>query len=206
MAVSKEELLFTVDEYLKLERSSDERHEYLDGNIYLMAGESIAHGDICTNLTIAVGSQLRGTRCHTLSKDSKVRSGPDPKQKNKKKGLYSFPDLLVICGEPVWHDEHRDVLLNPRVIIEVLSPSTAEFDRGEKFQRYQTWNPTLTDYVLVAQDQPLLEHYSRRENGEWLYTRVNELSGKLRLESIGCTLALSEVYDRVSFPEEQIEE
>jgi Uma2 family endonuclease len=206
MAVSKEELLFTVDEYLKLERSSDERHEYLDGHIYLMAGESLEHGDICMNLSREVSAHLKGTPCRALSKDSKVRSGPDPKLKNRKKGLYSFPDLLVVCGEPVWHDEHQDVLLNPRVIIEVLSKTTAEFDRGEKFQRYPTWNPTLTDYVLVSQDRPLLEHFSRRETGDWLYTRVNQLSGCLRIESIGCTLSLSEVYDRVTFPDDQTEE
>jgi len=206
MAIAKEELLYTVEEYLELERSSDERHEYLDGHIYLMAGESLAHGDICVNLVAEVQRQLRGTPCRALSKDTKVRSGPEPKLKNKKKGLYSFPDLLVVCGEPVWHDEHRDVLLNPRVIIEVLPPATAEFDRGEKFQRYQTWNLTLTDYVLVSQARPLVEHFSRRETGDWLYTRVNELSGCLRIESIGCRLRLSEVYDRVTFPDDQTEE
>lgn len=92
------------------------------------------------------------------------------------------------------------------MIIEVLSKTTADFDRGEKFQRYQTWNPTLTDYVLVSQDQPLIEHFSRRETGDWLYTRANELAGRLRIESIGCTLALSEVYDRVTFPPDQTEE
>jgi Uma2 family endonuclease len=206
MALAQEGLLFTVDEYLKLERSSDERHEYLDGHIYLMAGESLEYGDICINLAREVSAQLRGRSCRVLSKDTKVRSGPEPKLKNKKKGLYSFPDLLVVCGEPVWHDEHRDVLLNPRVIIEVLSKTTAEFDRGEKFQRYQTWNPTLTDYVLVSQDRPLVEHFSRRETDDWLYTRVNKLSGQLRIESINCTLALSEVYDRVTFSQDQAEE
>lgn len=202
MASSKEESLLTVDEYLALERSSEERHEYLDGYVYLMGGEGLAHGDICMNLAGEVSTQLRGKPCRALSKDSKVRSGPEPKLKNRKKGLYSFPDLLVVCGEPVWHDEHKDVLLNPQVIIEVLSKSTAEFDRGEKFQRYQTWNPTLTDYVLVSQDQPLIEHFKRQSGGEWLYMRVNEMSGELHIESIGCTLKLSEVYDRVTFAED----
>ena len=193
-------LLYTVDEYLALERSSDERYEYLDGHIFAMAGESLEHGDITVNLVAELRAQLKGSPCRPLTKDTKVRSGPEPKPLQNKKGLYSLPDLVVVCGTPLWHDNHKDVLLNPRLIIEVLSPTTEEFDRGEKFQRYQTWNPTLTDYVLVSQDQPLMEHFARLENGEWRYARANNLSDNLPLPSINCTLSLAEVYDRVSFP------
>ena len=200
MALPKEMLLYTVDEYLALERSSEDRYEYLDGHVFAMAGESPEHGDITMNLSREISSQLKKSPCRAWGKDTKVRSGPEPKPFYNKKGLYSLPDLVIVCGEPIWHDHHKDVLVNPRLIIEVLSPSTEEFDRGEKFQRYQTWNPTMTDYVLVAQHQPLLEHFTRLATGEWRYTRENELSGSLHLASINCTLSLAEVYDRVSFP------
>jgi Uma2 family endonuclease len=126
------ESFFTEDEYLALERASDERREYLDGQIYLMAGESEAHGIICTNLTAEIANQLKGTPCRAFSKDTKVRSGPIPKTRYAAEGLYSFPDLVVVCDKAQYLDEHKDVLINPRVIIEVLSPSTEAFDRTEK--------------------------------------------------------------------------
>ena len=200
MALPKEMLLYTVDEYLALERSSEERYEYLDGHVFAMAGESLEHGDITVNLVAELRAQLKGSPCRALTKDTKVRSGPEPKPFQNKKGLYSLPDVAVVCGDPLWHDQRKDVLVNPRLIIEVLSPTTADFDRGEKFQRYQTWNPTMTDYVLVSQDQPLVEHFVRLETGEWRYVRVNEMSGALYIASINCTLPLTEIYDRVSFP------
>ena len=143
-SVRKPESFYTEDEYLALERVSQERREYLDGQIYLMAGESEAHGTICTNLTIEVGSQLKGTPCRAFSKDTKVRSGPLPKSRDSAQGFYSFPDLLVVCGEAQYLDEHQDVLINPKVIIEVLSPSTEAFDRTEKFARYREHLASLT--------------------------------------------------------------
>src|SRR5215467_4960508 len=121
---------YTVEEYLELERTSEERHEFLDGQIYLMAGESPDHSTICTNLTGQLYGQLRGKSCQVFSKDTKVRSGPKPKSPYEFKGLYSYPDLVVVCGELQFHDEYKDVLLNPAVIIEVLSQSTEAFDRG----------------------------------------------------------------------------
>jgi len=202
-SVRRPEGLYTEDEYLALERASQERREYLDGQIYLMAGESEAHGTICTNLTIEVGSQLKGTACRAFSKDTKVRSGPIPKSRYSAQGLYSFPDLVVVCGEPRYLDEHQDVLINPKVIIEVLSPTTEAFDRGEKFARYREHLDSLTDYVVVAQSTPLVEHFARQSNGEWaIAATATELSETVGLSSIGCTLRLSEVYDRIVFCEE----
>ena len=122
----------------------------------------------------------------------KVRSGPEPKSRDETKGLYSYPDLVVICGEPQFHDEYRDVLLNPTAIIEVLSQSTEAFDRGEKWSRYQTWLPSLMHYVLVSQAKPQFGHYLRQPNGEWLYSSVKSLEGSLHLASIDCTLRLAE--------------
>jgi Uma2 family endonuclease len=196
---------YTVEEYLALERSSEERYEFLDGQVYLMAGESPDHGTICTNISGQLYNQLRGKLCQVFSKDMKVRSGPKPKSRYETKGLYSYPDLVVICGEPLFHDEYCDVLLNPTVIIEVLSPTTEAFDRGEKWSRYQTWLPSLTHYVLVSQAKSQLEHYLRQPSGEWLYSSVKELEGRLYLTAIDCTLLLAEVYDRIVFPVETVE-
>ena len=201
-SVQKPEGLYTEDEYLALERASQERREYLDGQIYLMAGESEAHGTICTNLTIEIGLQLKGTPCRAFSKDTKVRSGPVPKTLYSAQGLYSFPDLVVVCGEAQYLDEHRDVLINPKVIIEVLSPTTEAFDRGEKFARYREHLDSLTDYVVVAQSQPLIEHFARQSNGEWsIAATATELSDRVAINSIACTLRLSDIYDRIVFSE-----
>ena len=200
MAVPQHQLVFTEEQYLDFERNAEERHEYLDGHIYLMAGESDEHSDISANLAGLLYAQLKGTPCRSRIKDTKVRSGPFPFLKRNKKGLYSYPDLLVICGEPRHLDEHRDVIINPKVIIEVLSDSTKDFDRKEKFERYRQWNPTLTDYVLVSQDQPFIEHFELRKDGEWVYRSYAGLAQKMPIKSIHCTLPLADVYDRVKFP------
>lgn len=207
MSLPKSEPLYTEAEYLALERQSEERHEYLDGLIYDMAGESPGHGTICTNLAIAIGSQLRGSPCQAWLKDTKVRSGPVPKSRYSMKGLYSYPDLVVVCGTPVFHDEYRDVLLNPQVIIEVLSPTTEAFDRGEKFLRYRTYLESLTDYMVIAQNQALVEHYTRQTNGQWLIAApAIDLADTVALTSIGCVLSLRDVYDRIVFPPSEDED
>ena len=198
--------IYTEDDYLALERASQERREFLDGQIYLMAGESTAHGAICTNSGGQLYIQLRGGPCQAFTKDTKVRSGPIPKSRYNTQGLYSFPDLVVVCGEPQFLDEHSDVLTNPKVIIEVLSPTTEAFDRGEKFLRYRTYLDSLTDYVVVAQSQPLIEHFARDENGQWVIAATaTDLSQSVVLSSIGCTLRLSDVYDRIIFSEAEPE-
>lgn len=190
---------FTVSQYLAIERSSEERHYYLDGEIYAMAGESPEHGDITVNLVIVVGNQLKAGPCRARSKDTKVRSGPTLTAGETTGCLFSYPDLVVICDEPQYLDEQRDVVLNPKAIMEVLSPSTEAFDRGEKFTRFQTWNPTLTDYVLISQDKPQIEHYSRQADGSWTYRRTAGLDGSLAIASIQCTLRLADIYERVRF-------
>ena len=197
----KDTPLFTIDAYLALERTEEERHEYLDGCVYAMAGESPDHGRICVNLTRRLAAQLDGSGCEVFSKDLKVRCGPLPRPGGSLQGLFAYPDLVVVCGALHFHDQARDVLLNPRVIVEVLSPSTEAFDRGEKFRRYRTWLPTLTDYILVAQDQPLVEHYHRHEEGTWTLHTLEGLQAQLHVSSIGCTVALDAVYDRLGFPD-----
>jgi Uma2 family endonuclease len=116
--------------------------------------------------------------------------------------MFSYPDVVVICGEVEYHDAHKDVVLNPNVIIEVLSESTEAFDRGEKFTRYQSCNATLTDYVLVSQDKPQIEHFYRKTDGTWLYHLYAGLEANVGIPSIDCTLKLVDVYDRVVFSEE----
>ncbi len=203
LALEKQPYLFTVREYLTFERAALERHEYLDGVIYAMAGESDAHADISMNLSGLLYQALRGTSCRARSKDTKVRSGPDHPE--SRSGLYSYPDLVVLCGEPRYHDTVRDVLLNPHVILEILSPSTQACDRLVKRERYHAWLPTLQEYVLVAQDRPHIEHWSKQPDGRWLVGEVEGVEATLGLESLGVRLALVDIYDRVVFPEPEPE-
>jgi Uma2 family endonuclease len=190
---------FTVEEYLAFERASDERHEYLDGVIYAMAGESPDHGRICINLAATLVSQLRGSDCEAFSKDMKVRCGPY--RAHTREGLYAYPDLVVVCGAMQFHSQAQDVLINPTVIIEVLSPSTEAFDRGEKFRRYRAWLPTLTEYVLVTQDRPVIDHYHREADALWMLRPLEGLDAHLHLPSIVCTVPLANIYERIAFPQ-----
>lgn len=201
MGAPKLKPLITVDDYLAMERAAVERHVYLDGEIFAMAGESDAHGIISFNVAISLGVQLKGTPCQGRTKDAKVRSGPIPETGRSKKGMFSYPDILVFCGEPEFHDAHTDVILNPKVIVEILSESTEAFDRGEKFQRLQKHNPTLTDYILISQDKPQVEHFRRQRKGSWSYDTHAGLDASVVIVSIGCTLKLADVYDRVVFVE-----
>lgn len=178
--------------YLELERASEIRHEFLDGLVYAMAGETPDHSTICFNLNGILHSQLGDKPCRGFSPNMKVRAGIG--------GLYAYPDLMIVCGEPEFHDQRGDVLLNPTVIFEVLSPSTEKYDRGEKFRRYQTQIESLQDYVLVSQDQMRIEHHHREANGTW---SSNELTGPeavLQLTSIDSKVQLAKVYRTTQVP------
>ncbi len=189
---------YSVAEYLALERGSPERYEYLDGEIFLMAGESREHADISSNLLREISTQLKGSACRAWTKDMKVRSGPAPESTATTKGMYSHPDIVVICGEPEFHDEHTDVLINPRLIVEVLSPSTEAFDRGTKFWRYRSWNQTLTDYLVVSQAEPFIEHFARQPDGAWaIVGTYASLTDTLRIDAFGICIPLQEIYERV---------
>ena len=191
---------YTVDEYLEMERAAVERHEYIDGEIYQMAGESDAHGDISVNLTLAFGNQLRGKDCRVRVKDAKIKSGGFNQPVGKStKGMYSYPDLVVVCGEVEYHDKKKDVILNPKIIIEVLSDSTEIFDRNDKFTRFRMFNETLTDYVLVSQEKPQIEHFIRQDDRSWKQFVYIGLDKICRIESIECSLDLKEIFDRIVF-------
>jgi Uma2 family endonuclease len=183
---------FSPEEYLAFERGTDARHEYLDGHVYAMAGESIEHSRICVNVAGELRARLKGSPCEVLSPNMKVVTSPT--------GLFSYPDVVVICGEPQFYDERRDILTNPTIVFEVLSPSTEAYDRGEKFLRYRTQIESLREYVLVSQHRPLVEHYVRQPDGSWSYSSAGDLSEAVDLPSIDCRLPLSEIYDRIIFP------
>lgn len=193
---------FTEQEYLALERASQERHEYINGEIIAMAGEKLPHGIISANIVTSLGSQLKGTPCFVVTKDTKVRSGLGVVTARSVRGIFSYPDVLVVCGEPEFLDENSDVIVNPKVIVEVLSKSTELYDRSDKFEGYRTWSKTLTDYVLVAQTRAHVEHHSPNAAGRWEMQEMNSLDGEIVLASIGCTLKLADIYDRITFPEQ----
>ena len=139
---------FTPDEYLAFERSSESKREYLDGLIYAMAGSSPEHSTACVNVGAVITRQLPGTPCRPFSADMKLRCLSAPTTTRRRRGLFAYPDLLVVCGEPVFHDAQQDVLVNPTLIVEVLSPSTEAYDRGEKFLRYQAASLSLPSTVI----------------------------------------------------------
>lgn len=184
------EQFMTPAEYLAWERGADSRSEYLNGCIYAMSGASLRHNRIVASLAVALGVQLRGKPCEPFFGDMRVKVNPT--------GLYTYPDVVVVCGEPELEDQHFDTLLNPAVIIEVLSASTEAYDRGDKFAHYRALG-SLTDYLLVAQDQPRIEHYCRQANGQWLYSASEGLAAQIEIATIGCALPLAEIYERVEF-------
>ena len=191
MALAQSHPIFTVSQYLDFERDAESRHEFLEGSVYAMAGESPRHSTICYNLYGLTHPQLRGKSCRGYSPNMKIATN--------NRGLYSYPDLAIVCGEPTFFDERQDVLTNPKVIFEVLSPSTQNYDRGEKMLRYTNNIETLTDYILISQDQPQIEHYHRNTDNTWTYMRVTGLEAEVVIPSIQCTLKLADVYDRVVF-------
>ena len=182
--------VFSDADYLRFERFAQERHEFLDGSVYAMAGESPNHSTICFNLYGAIYGQLRGKNCRGYSPNMKVATN--------EAGLFSYPDLIIVCGEPRYHDKTSDVVTNPTVIIEVLSPSTESYDRGEKFLRYTNNIASLEDYVLIAQNSPHVEHFSRPSG--WKKVEIDGLDAILKLETVECDIELAELYDRVEFP------
>lgn len=184
----------TPEQYLAFDRVSDFKHEYVDGEIYAMTGASSPHNLIVASLIREVSYQLKGRPCSTFASDQRVRAG--------KKHRYFYPDVTVVCGQPyIVDDNHHDTLLNPSVIFEVLSPTTEAFDRGMKFSYYEAID-SFTDYILVSQDQPRIEHFTRQSDDTWLRNVTHGLTASLRVQSIGIDITLAEVYDRVEFEPE----
>jgi Uma2 family endonuclease len=181
--------LLTPGEYLELERKSELRSEYIAGRMYAMTGASRRHGLIAGNFFRELSSQLRTKACEAYMNDLRVKVSPT--------GMYTYPDIVAVCGEVLLEDDHFDTLLNPTVIVEVLSESTEAYDRGEKFAHYRRLD-TLREYVLVAQDKIRVEHF-RREGEEWILSEVSGPDATLHLGSIECDIALSAIYEKVEF-------
>jgi Uma2 family endonuclease len=182
---------YSPQEYLALERAAEFKSEYHDGLIYAMSGASREHNLVSINLGRELSSQLKGRPCETYASEMRVFI-PSTRR-------YYYPDISVACDEPSFQDGQFDTLLNPTVVIEILSGSTESFDRGRKFENYREI-ASLREYVLVSQDRVLVERYTRTEAG-WVLSDANRLDDLLRLDSIGCTIPLREIYDRVKVAE-----
>jgi Uma2 family endonuclease len=177
------------EEYLAIERESETRSEYFDGEMFAMSGGSRQHNLIVTNLIRELSTQLKRRPCEVYTNDQRVRI-PET-------SLYTYPDVVVLCGEPIFEDETVDTLLNPLLIVEVLSPTTEAYDRGKKFEGYRTI-ASLAEYVLVSQHEPRVEQFLRQDGGHWLFTATHGRERSISLASIQCELALAEIYDKVA--------
>ena len=180
----------TPAEYLAAERIATAKHEYWNGAIYAMAGAGRTHNLVTANLIIALGIRLRGRSCSVYPSDMRV--------KVLATSLYTYPDLAVVCGKALFEDTQGDSLLNPTVLVEVLSPSTEAYDRGVKFAHYRTL-PSLCDYLLVTPNEAQIEHYARRPDGNWLLHVHTGLEAVVTLTALACELPLAEVYDKVDW-------
>jgi Uma2 family endonuclease len=178
----------TPEEYLEQERKAELKHEYRDGEIVAMSGASRWHGRIVNNLGGELRQRLRNSPCHVYSNDLRLAARPAR--------LYTYPDVIVTCGEEQYIDGHFDTLLNPVVIFEVLSESTKAYDRGKKFQSYRTLE-SLQDYVLVAQDKMHVEHWSRQPDNEWTKAEFHSLEDVLAFSSIKVELPVAEIYLKI---------
>ena len=181
------------EEYLRMERTSQEKHEYFRGEVFAMTGASENHNIVVSSTLAALYGQLRKRPCQIYPSDMRVRIPAT--------GLYTYPDISVVCGTPEFEDDGLDTLLNPAVIIEVLSSSTEQYDRGKKFQHYRTVT-SLEEYILIAQDSIRIEHFAR-QGEQWILTDAKTLDSVLTLPSIDCTLVLSDVYEKVHFGDTQ---
>ena len=179
---------YTPEEYLARERQVQCKSEYHAGEIFAMAGASRWHNLIVANVIGELRSQLKGRLCTTYPSDMRVKISPA--------GLYTYPDVTVVCGAAQFEDNQQDTLLNPTLIVEVLSESTEAYDRGGKFAHYRKL-ASLLEYVLITQTKPHVEHYVRQPDSRWLLSEADNVHDTIHLPSIDCDLALAEVYYKV---------
>ena len=179
----------TPEEYLELERQAPFKSEYVNGEMFAMAGARENHALLVTNLVRELSQKLRRGPCRVYSSDMRVCVSPT--------GRYTYPDVVVTCQKPQFLDETNDTLMNPTLLIEVLSPSTQDYDRGGKFQSYRTL-ASLEEYLTVAQDQVHIEQWHRQPDGRWILTEYKAASSEIQLESLGVSVALADIYENVS--------
>lgn len=182
----------TIEEYVELDKNSEERYEYFDGEIFAMAGGSPDHGRVAGNIHAHLFMKIRGSKCEAFNSEIRLKVPALP--------TYRYPDASVVCGTPIF-EEFLGVklLVNPLVLIEVLSPTTAEYDLGKKFTEYKSI-PSFQEYLAIAQTSPLVIRYFRQPNGLWVRHDIEGIDNEVLLESLGITLSCQEIYERVTFP------
>jgi Uma2 family endonuclease len=184
--------ILTAEQYLRIERLAETKSEYVNGQVYAMAGGSLNHGRIARNISSSLNRQLHGRPCEVFTSDVKVRID--------KANCFRYPDLSGLCGPIIHHDAEKDAYCNPYLIVEVLSPATAMLDRGEKFNLYRLID-TFVEYLLVRQDRMEVELFTRESTQEWSSVLYNEATDAVPVKSLNCTLTLAEIYDKVNFEE-----
>jgi Uma2 family endonuclease len=192
MVSTQPKTFLTPEQYLEIERKAEYKSEYFRGEMFAMAGASWVHNLLVSHLLRDIGQQLRGKPCEICPSDMRVRVSST--------GLYTYSDAVAVCGEPKLLDNQLDTLLNPHLIIEVLSPSTEAYDRGRKFEHYRSIE-SLREYLLLASDRVHADLYTRQPGGRWLLTSATRLEDSLDLQSVGCSLALAGLYEKVDFAE-----
>lgn len=182
---------YTLEEYLELDRNSEERYEYFDGEVFAMAGGSPNHARISGNIYSTLQSKLRGGRCEAFNSEMRLKvplALP-----------YRYPDASVVCGEPIFDEiDGQQMLVNPVLIVEVLSPSTAAYDLVDKFSAYQSID-SFREYLLISQDRPHVIQHVKQSKRRWLRIEIDGMESEVKLESVNVTLALSDLYERVDF-------
>lgn len=180
----------TLEEYLELELHAEIKHEYHDGEMFAMSGGTLDHSGVAANVIIALGIKLRDRPCRVFTSDMRI--------KIEATGLYTYPDISVVCGKPQLEGDRKNTLLNPVLLVEVLSPSTEGYDRGTKFENYRTI-PSLQEFLIVSADKPSIERYTRQEDGSWNLTEAKGREAHMPLASLSCRLELAEVYAKIEF-------
>ena len=180
----------TVEEYLAFERASEEKHEYRDGEVVAMVGASNVHNEIVGNVYTSLRTRLKPGPYRVKFSDLRVKVA------NAR--LFTYPDLTVVCGKQLFSDDRQDTLLNPQVIVEVLSPSTEAYDRGAKFRHYRSIE-SLREYVMIEQGSQRIEHFVRQANDLWLFSEIKGADAALHLSTLDCTIPLAEIYEEVDF-------
>ncbi len=183
---------YTLQDYFELEATSEERYEYFDGEIFNMSGASPQHEEVISNALTALKNTLRGRGCHVYPSNLRVKVPAYLP--------YRYPDLTALCDEPQFEKIGGiDALVNPSLIVEVLSHSTGNYDRGDKFTYYKSIE-SFREYLLIAQHRAHITHFSKDENGTWAYEEINDLEGFVHLSSLDCELSLRDVYENIEFP------
>lgn len=198
MGLAKQKPKFlTPKEYLEFERKSEIRHEYLDGEIYEMAGANKRHNRISVNILRLLDSQLLERECALYGSDMRIKIPETEK--------YTYPDIVAVCGEEIFEDETEDTLFNPMLIVEILSKSTEAYDRGAKFEYYQTIE-SFGEYLLISQEPFRVEQYVRKEKNVWTYFEFRNSEDIVQLSSIDCEVKLRDIYHKIEqkFPKEVI--